>query len=405
MAKSSGNRTKWILLTMVAVAAVLYFFVPNKAAQETKAPVDKYKLEKTGAGVVADYTASSQRIHAAVDRGLAGAQLTWKNGQENNREVPRKEVEGTIRWHARNVLLTVPADTKLETVQQALQAPLKAAGGEVLASQPDSYQGMAVVRIDVGVRDKLAGDDLTLITDRIYVSGAKKPDALPAKPGGATQGVMALLIDDFGYNAEPIAAYIAIQRPITFAVIPYRPHSNEAASRALAAGQQVMLHLPMEPLSAAEQSEPITVTASMSDQEIQQTVTKAIQSLPGLVGVNNHQGSKATADKRVMRLALGVIKANNLFFIDSRTNSQSVALETARQLGMRSGANEIFLDNSSDIDYIKGQLRTAMRMALQHGSVMAIGHARPNTAIAIREMIPEIEAAGIKLVFASQMVK
>ena len=143
----------------------------------------------------------------------------------------------------------------------------------------------------------------------------------------------------------------------------------------------------------------------MSDQEIQQAVTKAIQSIPGVIGVNNHQGSRATADRRVMKDVLSVIRANNLFFVDSRTNSQSVAFDMSRQMGLHTGENELFIDNLSDVEAIKNQIRSAMHMALAHGTVTVIGHARMNTAIAVREMIPEIEAAGIKLVFESELVK
>jgi polysaccharide deacetylase 2 family uncharacterized protein YibQ len=166
-----------------------------------------------------------------------------------------------------------------------------------------------------------------------------------------------------------------------------------------------MLHLPMEPLSSGEQSEASTITTAMSDQEIRDMTAKAIQAVPGIIGVNNHQGSKATADRRVMKAVMGVLKAHNLFFIDSRTSSQSIAFDAARQAGLRSGSNEIFLDGRSDVDYIKGQLWAAARMAARDGTAIAIGHARPNTVIALREAIPEVEAAGIKFIFVSQLVK
>lgn len=408
MAKRSGKKSgkgKLILIILVALAALaLYLNGPEKiTTKETQAPQQLYNLEKTGAGTVADYTATAKRLHAAVDSGLSNGKFSAQLAQETSREVPRQAVEGTIRWHARQLLVTVPDGVKQETVEQALAGPVKNNGGDILGSQPDTYQGAPVVRIDVGVKDTLAGDALTLITDRIYLArqGKGAPTAPKQQPTGS--GQMAIIIDDFGYSAEPINAYVAIQRPLTFAVIPYRQFSNEAASRALSSGHQVILHLPLEPISAAEQSEPTTITTAMSDQDIQQTVTKAIQSVPGIIGVNNHQGSKATADKRVMRNVLSVIKSQNLYFVDSRTSSQSVAFDTSHQMGIRTGENELFLDNSNDVAYIKGRLRTAMQMAFQHGSVTVIGHARMNTATAIREMIPEMEAAGIKLVFESQI--
>ena len=166
-----------------------------------------------------------------------------------------------------------------------------------------------------------------------------------------------------------------------------------------------MLHLPMEPLAASEQSERITIGIGMGDTEIRETVSRAIQAIPGIIGINNHQGSRATADQRVMRQVLSVIKANSLFFVDSRTNSKSVGVATARQLGVKTAANDLFIDNDNDVAAVKRQLRIARDMALRDGSVIVIGHARLTTAAAIQEMITELEESGIKLVFVSDMVR
>lgn len=396
-----SSKVRLILLLMVLGALVLYLNVPDKKAKETVAPKQLYSLEKTGAGAVADYTATAQRIHAAVDNSLAGAKLDSRKVQEGRRETPRTAVEGTIRWHARQLLIA--ADTQPDAVKQALAAQLLNTGGEVLETQTDKYQGQPATRVDVGIRDKLAGEPLIIVTDRIFIPTPGKKGEPPVKPLG--HGNLALLIDDFGYSAETISSFAAMPRPVTFAVLPYRPHSNEAASRALSAGHQVMLHLPMEPLTASEQSEASTITVAMSDQEIRDMTAKAIKAVPGIIGVNNHQGSRATGDRRVMKAVLGVLKANNLFFVDSRTSGQSIAFDAARQAGVRAGSNEVFLDGRNEVEYIKGQLRTAARLAIRDGNAIAIGHARPATAIAVREMIPELEATGVKFVFVSQLVR
>ncbi len=403
-----SGKARLFLLLLVLGAVLYYMNTPEKKPRETAdaPPQQLYTVEKTGAGSVADYTATAQRIHAAVDSGLSGAKLAARNVQEGRREVPRKAVEGTIRWHARQ--LQISGDVQADAVKQALEPKLRNTGGVVLATEADTYQGQPATRIDVGIRDTLAGDPLTIVTDRIFVPPARKagtptPGAPTPKLSGT--GRLALIIDDFGYNSDTISAYAAMHVPITFSVLPYRPHSNEAASKALSSGHQVMLHLPMEPLSSGEQSEASTITVAMSDQEIRDTVAKAIRAVPGVIGVNNHQGSRATADSRVMKATLAVIKVNSLFFVDSRTNGHSIAAETARQMGLKTGSNDIFLDGQSDIDYIKNQLWTAARMAARNGSAIAIGHARPNTVAALREAIPEVEAAGIKFVFASQLVR
>ncbi|WP_425058053.1 hypothetical protein SCACP_26950 [Sporomusa carbonis] len=403
MAKKNGN-FKWLLALGIILAAVIYYQQEKPLEKPPVPPAPGYTQEKTGAGVVLDFTETSTKIHTAVDNGLANVRLAPKETKETRREVPRQGVEGLIRWHTRSMLLVMPETMTSETLEQSLTPLIGKAGGKILGTEPDNYNGSQVVRVDIGITDTLAGEPLTLVTDRLFI--AKKQGVLPAtsKTYGH-QADMAIIIDDFGYNREPIAGYVNMGRPITFSVLPYRQYSNEAASQALSAGHLVMLHLPLEPLSAAEEMEPTVITVGMSDEEIKQTVAKAIAAVPGVKGVNNHQGSKATADRRVMKDVLSVIKSHNLFFIDSRTSGRSVAAEMSRQMGLRTGENELFLDNSSDVELIKKQLRKAVDTAIKNGSVTVIGHSRPNTVIAIREMIPEIEAAGVRLVYADQLLR
>jgi len=407
MAKKT-NTFRWLLAFVAVLAAVIYYQAGRPQDKLPSPAVPGYDIEKTGAGVVLDFTETSVKIHAAVDSVLKNEKLTVKETKETKREVARTEVEGMIRWHARSLLVTLPDNISADMLDKALISLVTQAGGKVIGSEPDNYNGSTVVRIDVGIKDTLNSQPLTMVTDRIYLAkdAVKTKEALPVKPKSAVrQGDMAIIIDDFGTTREPIADYIAMGRPLTFAVLPYLPYSHEAAAAAISAGHLVMLHLPLEPLSATAEVEPTVIRVEMSDQEIRQIVTKAIAAIPGLKGVNNHQGSKATADRRVMNSVLGVVKAHNLFFVDSRTNSKSVATEVSRIMGIRTGENELFLDNSPDVDLIKKQLRKAIAMAQRNGSVTVIGHARPDTVTAVRQMIPEIEAAGIRLVYANQLLR
>lgn len=410
MAKKSSNKTVWILAALVCAAMVLYWLAPGgekpraPQQQQTKTQ-EKFKTEKSGATTAADFTETAWKVHGLVDEALVTGKAKIKNQQEQKREVPRQGIEGTIRWHARQTLVTIPQGSTTDKFKDLMVKTL-AQSGQVLGSAPDQYQGANVIRFDVGFRDNLEGDTVTMITDRIYVMKEKAAsDNGKALTAGGQRGKLAIVLDDFGYNYDPIDALAAIDRPLTFAVLPYHPYSQLAATKALASNHQVMLHLPMEPMSTTEQQEKTTITTGMSDSEIQQTVVNALQNIPGLIGVNNHQGSKATADKRVMRNVLSVLKSRNLFFIDSRTNGQSVAAETARDMNIPTSENELFLDNSSDIEAIKQQLRTAGHLAVRDGTALVIGHARPNTAIALKEMIPELEADGVRLIFASDLVK
>jgi polysaccharide deacetylase 2 family uncharacterized protein YibQ len=405
--KVNYKKSIWFLAAIILILTGLYV----KFTQDSKPLIPPgHTIDKTGAGAIADFTEATKKIHGAVDAALKKGEFAIGDSKETTKEVPRQNVEGTIRWHTRQLLVTTPYSVSAETMVQTLNAAIHNAGGQVLSSQPDTYQGRAVVRLDIGLKDKLAGEDITIISDRVYLTRGKSPtteagNKLETKTEGNTHGKMAIIIDDFGYNKDAINAFAAISRPLTFAVIPYRSFSNEAAAKGVSSGHQVILHLPMEPLSQGAQSEELTVGVNMSDEEIQDMVNKAIQAVPGLIGVNNHQGSRATADRRVMKTVLGVLKSHNLFFVDSRTNSQSIAAETARQMGIETGENELFLDNTDEVGAVKAKLRAAQEMAIKHGTVTVIGHARMNTATAVSEMIPELEQRGIQLVFVSELLK
>ncbi len=407
MAKVNDKRSIWLIIVIALVMTTLYIKFFHDSNEQIP---PKHNLEKTGAGAVVDFTDATKKIHTAVDLVLGKNGFYIREMKEVTKEVPRKNIEGTIRWHTRQLLITVPPETSAESIKEIFTSAVHNAEGQVFSSQPDTYQGAAVVRIDIGLKDQLAKEEVTIISDQIYLTqgkplGPKTANNIDVKYNGSIKGRMAIIIDDFGYNKESISAFAALNRPITFAIIPYRPFSKEAAAKGLSSGNQVILHLPMEPLSQSAQSEALTVAVNMSDDEIQNMVKQAIQSVPGIIGVNNHQGSRATADRRVMKEVLAVLKENHLFFVDSRTNSQSIAAETARQMGIKTGENELFLDNTDEVSAVKAKLRAAQEMAIKHSTVTVIGHARMNTAIAVKEMIPELESQGIQLVFVSQLLQ
>jgi hypothetical protein len=216
---------------------------------------------------------------------------------------------------------------------------------------------------------------------------------------------LALIIDDGGYSIDRVKELLGMGKPMTFAILPNTPHGRKVALMAHENGEQVMLHLPMEPRESDRYSlEQDTVLAGMDKREIQNILQKDLAQIPNVRGVNNHMGSKATEDTAVMQALMEVLKKEGLFYIDSHTSSHTVGPQMARQVGVAFGSNDRFIDPEKDLETIKKAIRQVMRKAKKEGKTIAIGHPHPLTAQAIREMIPEIEKAGIKLVFASEVV-
>jgi len=217
---------------------------------------------------------------------------------------------------------------------------------------------------------------------------------------------VAIIIDDLGYGGEATERLLSLQNvPLTLAILPNLPYSKEIAQRAHEAGFEIMLHLPMEPLNENIPLEKGTITCDMDDKQIRESLENALESIQWVVGVNNHMGSKATSDKRVMELVLGVLKEKGLFFVDSRTTPASYGYQMAKQLGLRCASRDIFLDGVDDEEYIKEQVIKLFELAKKRGKALGIGHVRDKTVDVLYEMLPEAgEKFGVNLVFASQIL-
>ena len=233
----------------------------------------------------------------------------------------------------------------------------------------------------------------------------KKTEEKEKKPEKPSYPRLALIIDDGGYNTDKFKRMLGIGKPLTFAILPNTPHGKEAARMAHRAGCEVMLHLPMEPKEEEMYSlERDTVLTGMKPAEIQRILRDDLEQIPFVRGVNNHMGSKATEDPKVMQALMTALKREKLYFIDSHTSPQSLGPEAARRAGVAFWQNDGFLDREENLGKIKKAVRLAMRKAKKEGKAVAIGHPHPLTARAIREMIPELEKEGIRLVFASEVV-
>lgn len=214
---------------------------------------------------------------------------------------------------------------------------------------------------------------------------------------------IALIVDDCGQWVDIERGYIALPIPLTLSVLPHVHAGMQIAQEAQAAGKGVMLHLPMEPLSGIYPG-PGEVKTSMSDAQIIAQVQDDLAQVPLAQGVNNHEGSKASADPRVMRDVMQVLSQHGgLFFIDSRTNAASVGAQEATAAGIPTASRDVFLDNREDVNYTEGQLREAAAIAQRTGSAIAIGHPRATTLEAVRAMIPQLQAQGITFVLVSSL--
>ncbi|HEV2283370.1 MAG TPA: divergent polysaccharide deacetylase family protein [bacterium] len=238
--------------------------------------------------------------------------------------------------------------------------------------------------------------------------GSQSPVVAPgpaASPETSAHPRVAVIFDDAGYSLRAAREVMALPRPVTISVLPGLPYSTPIAEEAAGRGVQVILHLPVQPDNAALDLGPGGITVDMTADAIARTVASDFASVPGAVGTNNHMGSRGTADPRVMRAILGVVKTRRLFFVDSLTSPRSVAVDTARAMGVPTAVRAVFLDNQDDNTYVRAQFHALIRVAQTRGQAIAIGHVGKVTARVLREMLPEFDEAGIRFVPVSALVR
>lgn len=236
----------------------------------------------------------------------------------------------------------------------------------------------------------------------IFSRPKKPPEVL--KPQPKVKGQIAIVLDDWGYNLKNLSQAKEIKYPITISVLPNLAYSQRISEQFYAWGQEVILHLPLEPEENLR-LEKNTITTSMPEAAIKETLSKCLLSVPRIKGVSNHMGSKATRHRRTMEIILKELKKRKLYFLDSYVSAHSVCSEIADDLKIDYARRDIFLDNYPDIAYITGQLRKLKNRAALYGQAIGIGHDRPSTLAALKEKMPEIESEGYKFVFVSELVK
>ena len=156
---------------------------------------------------------------------------------------------------------------------------------------------------------------------------------------------------------------------------------------------------------ASEKREAQELRPGMRAGEVSKLVHQFLANVPGAVGVNNHQGSEATSNPRLMRELMPVLRDHHLFYIDSRTTAATVAYQTAQSSRVPSAFRNVpFLDDVEQVEAVRKQLELALRGAREKGEAVAIGHPHPATLQALREVLPEAQSEGVQLAFASELV-
>jgi len=215
---------------------------------------------------------------------------------------------------------------------------------------------------------------------------------------------IAIVIDDVGYNLEQLDKFLGFPAPIALSVLPNLPHSSESARRIVESGKELLLHLPMEAVNGNDPG-PGAIRTTQSEEEIRRLLKSSFSQVPQAVGVNNHMGSRATADERVMNVVMEYLHTSRRFYLDSRTTTESVAARAAARHGVAFLERDVFLDNEPEAEAIKKALESGIQIARKKGQAVLIGHIHNPQIVEVMELLlAGLEQAGVELVPVSALI-
>jgi polysaccharide deacetylase 2 family uncharacterized protein YibQ len=376
---TSGLKAAAVVLCLVFVAALgIYRYFKTESG----------RVFLLDAGIDSRYTSVQgdveKRIVKALRRcGIAGRQVKIESGDRDGPE-PAAEV---IRAE------TAP-DASLVQVNAAISKAVRAIGARV-RSCTEGKDG-SIITMEIGTRRAL--------TQRCIIKkGSEREHRAKAEEHAA--GVVAICVDDFGFfNNTLVRGFLELDIPLTISVIPGLKYSTRICAEAAEAGKDILCHLPMEAEKEGWDSGEIPlIRVSMKPAEIEKDVSKALDTTPGAVGMNNHMGSKATADRAVMQAVLRVCRGRGIFFFDSVTTPHSVVRAVAKELGVPAASNDMLVDGG-DGD-TRENMRKLLSIAARRGSAIGIVHVKPQTLEDLRWMIDEARKEGIDFTTISQLIR
>jgi len=272
------------------------------------------------------------------------------------------------------------------------------AGQEILVT----FKGRPVVALTLQEVQKsslgsahLGRVDNALVQSREVIHGADHA-SVSGKP-------LAIIVDDGGYGGSTTEAILALPPVLTLSILPNTPYAAETAQRAQQLGFEVMLHMPMESGNPHVHF-PGEVTVDMTSEEIESLTLDAIEQVPGCIAANNHTGSLFTANLEAMTVFMGILRQRGLFFVDSRTATDSTASILGMVWDMPVLERSVFLDNQDDPRDIQSQFLVLITKARNGKKPIGICHFRPATARVLAEILPALPNYGVRAVHVSELI-
>jgi hypothetical protein len=283
--------------------------------------------------------------------------------------------------------------------EEPTHVPAEGASGEAAGPQPGQSLPQLPEITGFKAAKELNNTQNNKGTDAISLR--PKPRSRPSSQTGARtikpKRTLIFIIDDAGYNMKQLKAILDLPFPLTVSVLPGLPHSEEAAKAVCAAGKELILHQPMQAVGGQNPG-PGAIRFGMSDEEVEATIEANLATVPGAVGLNNHMGSAATADLGLMEAVAAIAKKRGIYYLDSRTTSESAIPIAARREGIRYWERDVFLDNTPDRASITRAVEDGKKRSEKDRPAIMIGHVwSSELAQTLTDLYPQLIAEGFSL--------
>lgn len=316
------------------------------------------------------------------------------NLPENNLTVPGQETWGRAYEEG------LPRETYVAPEAHLMKEDL-------VLEAPESYFPEEKLSLDTVSKEE------NRILDRIKAANSDAPlMAMPpwqrfalATPISKGKPVISIVIDDMGVDRRRSAKMIGFQGPLTLSFLTYAKNLDEQGALARTKGHELMLHVSMEPSSNKVDPGPNVLLVGQKPETILKRLRWGLSRFDGIVGINNHMGSKFTSHVASMKVVIGELKKRGLLFLDSRTSGRTVGAKLARLAGVPYVERNVFLDHDDDVDKINAQLKKVETLARKRGRAVAIGHPRDATLKVLEGWLANITAKGFQLVPISALAR
>ncbi len=229
-------------------------------------------------------------------------------------------------------------------------------------------------------------------------------------PWAEADGHLAIVIDDVGRELELFDKLLALRFELSFSVLPGAIFATGVQQRLRIDSRrprEILLHLPMEPLDPAAmggaEAREVFLLASDTPAQLRRKLSDALARVPEATGVNNHMGSRLTTDAAAMAVIMPVLHERGLYFLDSRTNPETVAATAAEQAGVPTISRKVFLDHEPGREQIRAALAEAVAFSREQPTV-AIAHPSLELVEVLREELPKLHAEGVAIYPVSRVL-